>query len=71
MTILIEIFWSKRRILEVYLNIAETGKGYFGSTFLDIGGGNILPNIYKKKQDGHEDNDGVFTKIFSNLINSF
>ncbi len=30
MTILIEIFWSKRRILEVYLNIAETGNGYFG-----------------------------------------
>ncbi len=29
-TILIETFWSKKRILEVYLNVAETGKGYFG-----------------------------------------
>ena len=29
-TILIETFWTKKRILEVYLNIAETGKGYFG-----------------------------------------
>ena len=29
-TILIEVFWSKERIMEVYLNIAETGKGVFG-----------------------------------------
>ena len=29
-TILIELFWSKERIMEVYLNIAETGKGVFG-----------------------------------------
>lgn len=29
-TILIELFWSKDRIMEVYLNIAETGKGTFG-----------------------------------------
>lgn len=29
-TILIETFWSKERIMEVYLNIAETGKGVFG-----------------------------------------
>ncbi len=29
-TVLIEIFWSKERIMEVYLNIAETGKGVFG-----------------------------------------
>ena len=29
-TILIELFWSKERIMEVYLNIAETGKGLFG-----------------------------------------
>ena len=25
-----EIFWSKERILEVYLNIAEFGNGIFG-----------------------------------------
>ena len=29
-TILIELFWSKERIMEVYLNIAETGRGLFG-----------------------------------------
>lgn len=30
MTPMVELFWSKRRILEVYLNIAETGTGLFG-----------------------------------------
>jgi monofunctional glycosyltransferase len=29
-TLLIELVWPKRRILEVYLNIAEMGKGIFG-----------------------------------------
>ena len=29
-TILIEIFWGKNRILEVYLNVIETGRGLFG-----------------------------------------
>jgi monofunctional biosynthetic peptidoglycan transglycosylase len=29
-TVLIEVFWSKERILEVYLNVAETAKGCFG-----------------------------------------
>lgn len=29
-TILIEIFWSKERIMEVYLNIIETGDGIYG-----------------------------------------
>lgn len=29
-TVLIELFWSKRRILEVYLNIAEFGDGVYG-----------------------------------------
>ena len=29
-TVLIEILWGKERILEVYLNIAETGRGLFG-----------------------------------------
>ena len=29
-TVLIELLWSKERIIEVYLNIAETGKGLFG-----------------------------------------
>jgi monofunctional biosynthetic peptidoglycan transglycosylase len=29
-TALIELFWSKRRILEVYLNVAEFGPGLYG-----------------------------------------
>lgn len=29
-TVLIELLWSKERIMEVYLNIAETGIGTFG-----------------------------------------
>ena len=29
-TVLIELLWSKERIMEIYLNIAETGKGVFG-----------------------------------------
>jgi len=29
-TVLIELFWPKQRILEVYLNIAEFGRGVFG-----------------------------------------
>ncbi|MCA0929601.1 monofunctional biosynthetic peptidoglycan transglycosylase [Ruegeria profundi] len=30
LTPVVEIFWSKQRILEVYLNVAETGEGVFG-----------------------------------------
>jgi monofunctional glycosyltransferase len=30
-TVLIEFFWSKQRILEVYLNVIEWGDGIFGS----------------------------------------
>jgi monofunctional glycosyltransferase len=30
-TFLIETFWSKRRIMEVYLNVAETGIGTYGA----------------------------------------
>ena len=29
-TFMIEVFWGKKRILEVYLNVAETGDGIFG-----------------------------------------
>ena len=29
-TVYIEVLWPKRRILEVYLNIAEFGQGLFG-----------------------------------------
>ena len=30
-TVLIETFWSKERIMEVYLNVIEMGKGIYGS----------------------------------------
>ncbi len=30
-TVLIEMMWSKERILEVYLNVAEMGKGIYGA----------------------------------------
>ncbi len=29
-TVLIELFWSKERIMEVYLNVIETGDGIYG-----------------------------------------
>lgn len=29
-TVLIEFFWSKKRIMEVYLNVFETGSGVYG-----------------------------------------
>jgi monofunctional biosynthetic peptidoglycan transglycosylase len=29
-TVLIELFWSKERIMEVYLNVIETGDGFYG-----------------------------------------
>ena len=29
-TFMIELFWGKKRIMEVYLNVAETGKGLYG-----------------------------------------
>jgi monofunctional biosynthetic peptidoglycan transglycosylase len=30
-TVLIETIWGKRRIMEVYLNVAETGIGTYGA----------------------------------------
>jgi monofunctional biosynthetic peptidoglycan transglycosylase len=30
LTPVVELVWTKRRIVEVYLNVAETGKGVFG-----------------------------------------
>ncbi|MCW5700776.1 MAG: monofunctional biosynthetic peptidoglycan transglycosylase [Rhodospirillales bacterium] len=44
----IELFWSKRRILEVYLNIAETGPGLYGveaaaHAYFGRGAGDLTP----------------------------
>jgi monofunctional biosynthetic peptidoglycan transglycosylase len=30
-TVLIELVWGKRRIMEIYLNVIETGKGIYGA----------------------------------------
>ncbi|MDR0582246.1 MAG: monofunctional biosynthetic peptidoglycan transglycosylase [Prevotellaceae bacterium] len=30
-TVLIELFWSKERIMEIYLNVVEMGKGVYGA----------------------------------------
>lgn len=30
-TVLIEVFWSKKRIMEVYLNVIEMGDGIYGA----------------------------------------
>lgn len=43
-TVLIETFWGKKRILEVYLNVVETGKNTFGF--------NAAAQLYYKKNAG-------------------
>ena len=35
-TVLIELIWGKERIMEVYLNVAEMGKGIFGAETLSV-----------------------------------
>lgn len=49
-TVLIEVFWPKERILEVYLNISEFGPGIYGigkaaDTFWGTGVSGITPEI--------------------------
>ena len=46
MTPVVELIWSKRRILEVYLNVAEFGEGVFGveaaaRTYFRVGPGEL------------------------------
>lgn len=48
-TLLIEIFWSKERIMEVYLNVIETGEGIYGveaaaQTYYDKSAGQLNRN---------------------------
>lgn len=45
----------------------RAGAGYFGTTFLDPGSSNLLPNVYNKNEDGHSSKDGLLTKLFSNI----
>jgi monofunctional biosynthetic peptidoglycan transglycosylase len=47
-TLLIELFWPKRRIMEVYLNVAEMGEGVFGAEaaarhYWKLGAGDLGP----------------------------
>ncbi|MEJ2493985.1 MAG: monofunctional biosynthetic peptidoglycan transglycosylase [Ignavibacteriaceae bacterium] len=49
-TVLIEFFWSKKRILEMYLNIAEMGKGVFGAGAASIIYFKKLPNRLTKSE---------------------
>src|SRR6476659_8524859 len=47
-TVLIEIFWSKHRILEIYVNIAEFGDGVYGAqaasrTFFGVNANQLTP----------------------------
>jgi monofunctional biosynthetic peptidoglycan transglycosylase len=43
-TKMIEWFWGKKRILEVYLNVAEMGPGIFG---IEAARKNILERVQK------------------------
>jgi monofunctional biosynthetic peptidoglycan transglycosylase len=47
-TLLIELLWPKRRIMEVYLNVAEMGEGVFGAEaaarrYWDLGAAELGP----------------------------
>ena len=44
-TVLLELFWSKRRIMEIYLNTAEMGKNVYGFE--------AASNIYLKKSSAN------------------
>ncbi len=48
MTPVVELFWTKRRILEVYLNVVEMGEGRFGVEaaargYFRVGAGELSP----------------------------
>jgi monofunctional glycosyltransferase len=49
-TVLIELFWSKQRILEVYVNIAEMGPNVFGVGAASIKYFNIEPSDLSRRQ---------------------
>ena len=45
----------------------RAGSGFFGTTFLDPGSTNLLPNVNYKNEDGHSGQDGLLTNLFSNI----
>ena len=53
-TVLIETFWSKRRIMEVYLNVIETGRNMYGKTAAELNAyeasmiATVLPNPLRR-----------------------
>jgi len=49
-TCLIELFWGKKRILEVYLNVIETGKGIYGIPAIAKRTYGIDPRYLSKQQ---------------------
>ena len=49
-TFLLEIFWSKERILEVYLNSIETGKGIYGAQAVAREHFNVSASALTKQQ---------------------
>lgn len=46
----IELFWSKKRILEVYLNVIETGDGVYGAAAASHHHFGISPDRLSKRQ---------------------
>lgn len=49
-TVLIEMFWSKKRILEVYLNVIETGDGIYGVEAASIHHFGVSANKVSRRQ---------------------
>ena len=57
-TFMIELVWSKKRILEVYMNVAEMGDGVFGIEA-------AAQNKFKKPADGFLSSNTVFRNSLS------
>lgn len=84
-TVLIELFWSKKRILEVYMNVCETGintfgveegaKRYYGKSAKDLTQreaaeiATVLPN--PQKRDVGEGKTGHVLKNMRNLGSNY
>jgi len=49
-TVLVEVFWNKKRILEVYLNVIEFGDGIFGAEQASQIYFNVSANLLSNKE---------------------